>query len=86
MRSMCWRFIVRLIKNLVNVFKIYRNIYVRDYKKFPYQKLTGRQTLMYRGKIICGVTDTPDEYDSKCDYYFGCDCDYPKWKNLQRVL
>ena len=66
--------------------KIYRNIYVKDYKKFPYQKLSGRVTLLYSGKIICGVTSEPEEFDYKKDYYSDCDCNFGDWKNLQRVL
>lgn len=66
--------------------KIYRNIYVKDYEKFPYQKLTGRNTLFYSGKIICGIKDTPEEYDPDHDFFFNCDCNFPNWKNLERVL
>lgn len=66
--------------------KIYRNVYVKGYTKFPYQKLTGRNTLLYNGKIICGVDNVPEEYDSKQDLFISCDCDFSKWKNLKRVL
>lgn len=66
--------------------KIYRNIYVKDYQKFPYQKLSGRNTLCYSGKIICGVTAIPEEFDSKKDFYFDCDCNFEDWKNLRRIL
>ena len=65
---------------------IYRYIYVKGYKKFPYQKLSGRNTLMYRGKIICDIDSVPPEYDSKQDLFISCDCDFPKWKNLNRIL
>lgn len=65
--------------------KIYRNIYVKDFTRFPYQKLTGRNTLMYRGKILY-VTELPADYDPKKDIYFSCDCDYPEWKTLKRIL
>lgn len=66
--------------------KIYRNVYVKGYQKFPYQKLTGRHTLLYKGKIICGVTSKPKEFDDKQDIYLDCDCDFPHWKNLRRIL
>lgn len=66
--------------------KIYRNIYVKEFKRFPYQKLTGRRTLLYKGKIICGITEPPNDYDSKQDYFFDCDCNYGEWKNIQRIL
>lgn len=66
--------------------KIYRDIYVKGYKKFPYQKLTGRTNLLYRGKVICGVDSPPPEYDDKQDLFISCDCDFPKWKNLNRIL
>ena len=32
----------------------YRNVYTK-YQKFPYQKLTGRNTMLYTGKIITGI-------------------------------
>ena len=51
-----------------------------------YQKLSGRNTLLYSGKIICGVTETPQEFDYKKDYYFDCDCNFSDWKNLKRIL
>lgn len=66
--------------------KIFRNIYVKDYKKFPYQKLSGKHTLYYSGKIICGITEYPTDFDYKKDYYFDCDCNFGDWKNIQRVL
>ena len=66
--------------------KIFNNIYVKDYKTFPYQKLSGRKTLLYRGKIICGVAETPKEYDSKKDLYIDCDCQFSDWKNLKRIF
>lgn len=66
--------------------KIYRNIYVKTYQRFPYQKLSGRNTLLYSGKIICGVTETPQDFDYKKDYYFDCDCNFSDWKNLKRIL
>lgn len=72
--------------NPFSVLKIYRNIYVKGYKKFPYQKLSGRNTLLYSGKIICDVSEIPSEYDDSKDYFFDCDCDFPHWKNLKRIL
>jgi hypothetical protein len=66
--------------------KIYRNIYIKGYKKFPYQKLTGRNILLYRGKIICGIDNIPDDFNNKLDLFISCDCDFSKWKNLQRIL
>ncbi len=66
--------------------KIYRNIYIKGYKKFPYQLLSGRKTLLYSGKIIYEVISGLDNYDPSKDYYFNCDCDFPKWKNLKRIL
>ena len=44
--------------------RIYRDIYVKGYNKFPYQLLKGRNTLMYRGKIICGVENPPKEFNT----------------------
>jgi hypothetical protein len=66
--------------------KIYRNIYVKDYKRFPYQMLSGRDTLLYKGKIFCDVAKPPKEYDPNKDYYITCDCDFSNWKNLKRIV
>ena len=66
--------------------KIYRDIYVKDYKRFPYQKLSGRKTLMYRGKIYCGVSEKPKNFDEDKDLYMDCECNFTEWKNLQRIL
>ena len=66
--------------------KIYRNVYVKDYQKFPYQKLTGRNTLLYTGKVICGVKNKPNELDDKKEREISWDCDFPKWENLRRIL
>lgn len=62
----------------------YRNVYTK-YQKFPYQKLTGRNTMLYTGKIITGVKGIPDGYDNKKDYYFSCECHYPEWREIIKV-
>lgn len=66
--------------------KVYRNVYVFGYTKFPYQKLSGRHTLLYKGKIVCGVDRIPDEYDDDKDMYIDCDCDFSQWRNLKRIF
>lgn len=66
--------------------KVYRNVYVKDYNKFPYQLLKGRNTLMYRGRIICGVENPPKEFDPKKDIFISCSCDFDKYKNLRRIV
>ena len=66
--------------------KIYRNILLKNYKSFPYQKLSGRNTLLYSGKIICNVKSKPDNFDDSKDLYITCDCDFSKWKNIKRIL
>ena len=66
--------------------KIYRDIYVKGYKRFPYQKLTGRKTLMYRGKIYYDVSSLPKNFDNDKDLYMDCECNFSEWKNLQRIL
>ena len=62
--------------------KVYRNVYVKKWKRFPYQKLTGRNTLYYTGSIILECEGMPDGYDSKKDFYFDCDCEFSEWRNL----
>ena len=66
--------------------KIYNNIYLKKYKSFPYQKLTGRNTLLYSGKIFYDIKNRPANFDSKKDLYINCDCDFSKWKNIKRIL
>lgn len=68
------------------MFKVYRDILVKGYQKFPYQKLTGRMTLLYSGRIVCGLEERPADFSEADDLYIDCDCDFAKWKSLQRVL
>jgi len=65
---------------------IYRNIYVEGYEKFPYQSLKGKNTLMYKGKIICFKGSIPNSYNPKEDYLLTCSCDFDKYKNLKRIV
>lgn len=62
----------------------YRNVYYKDYSRFPYQKLAGRKILLYTGKVM-PYSDNSD-YDSKLDYLFDCDCKYPLWRELKRLV
>lgn len=67
--------------------KIYRNVYIKGFNKVPYQLMTGRHTLLYSGKIICGLDKPPDYFDKSQDIFLGtCDCDFHHWKNLKRIL
>lgn len=61
----------------------YRNIFFKDYMKFPYQKLTGRNILLYTGKLM---KYGEGEYDSNKDYLFDCDCKYPLWGELKKLI
>lgn len=65
---------------------IYRNIYIKGYERVPYQKFTGRKVLMYRGKVIFYKDIVPDKYDPEQDFLIDCDCEFPKWKNIKRIL
>ena len=62
----------------------YRHVYFKDYPRFPYQKLTGHRVLLYTGKILPYSDDC--DYDSKKDYLFDCDCKYPLWHELKRLV
>lgn len=61
-----------------------RNIYVKDAKTFPYQKLSGNKILTYTGKIIYYVGSIPKTFDSKQDFVFDCDCEYKEWQRLEK--
>lgn len=62
--------------------KIKRNVYVKGYKRFPYQKLTGKHYLYYSGNMIFYEDVLPDEYDSRVDFAFDCECEYEEWSKV----
>lgn len=66
--------------------KYFRNVYVKDYKSFPYSKLNGSKTLNYSGKIIYYIGELPDTYNSKTDIVFDCDCEFDEWRKLEKVF
>jgi hypothetical protein len=65
--------------------KTKHNIYVKGYKKFPYQKLTGKHYLYYTGDIIFYDESLPDEYDYKNDFVFDCECEFEGWSKIIKV-
>lgn len=66
--------------------KAFRNIYVKDYQKFPYMKLTGTAILNYTGKIIFYTGSLPATFDHTQDMAFDCDCEFPSWGKLNKVF
>ena len=64
--------------------KKYRNVYYKGYNKFPYQKLTGRNILLYTGQLLPYMDDA--DYNMMTDYLFDCDCKYPMWHELKRLV
>ena len=62
----------------------YRNVYVKR-DKIPYQWLTGKNILYYSGSLITNVQGIPKDYDKDKDYYFSCDCNYSKWKEIRKI-
>lgn len=69
----------------VSSIKIKRNVYVKGFKTFPYQLLTGKHILCYTGDVICGIESEPPEYDYKKDWYFDCDCEFHEWGKLVKI-
>lgn len=65
--------------------KVYRDVYVKGYRRFPYQKLTGRMDLLYSGDVFLEVDELPEKYDKDMDLYINCDCDFSKYRNLYKV-
>ena len=65
---------------------VYRNIYVKKYKKMPFYLMKGLKTLYYSGSIFYNVDVLPNDFDSKVDVYLDCDCQFPKWKNIERII
>lgn len=66
--------------------KYFNNVYLKDYAKFPYSKLTGRDVLYYTGKIIPYKGTLPSEFDSKRDMAFDCECEFGSWRRLTKVF
>ena len=62
----------------------YRNVYIKR-DRIPYQWLTGKNILYYTGSLITNVQGIPKGYDKDKDYYFACDCTYPKWKEIRKI-
>lgn len=52
----------------------------------PYHLMKGLKTLYYYGDIYYSVSTPPKDYNNKLDLFFGCDCEYPKWKNVEKVI
>lgn len=65
--------------------KIRRNIYIKDYKKIPYQLLTGRHIMCYSGDLICGIDTVPPEFDHTKDWFFDCDCEFGEWGKILKI-
>ena len=51
----------------------------------PHQWLTGKNILYYTGSLFTSVKEIPKEYDKDKDYYFACDCNYRKWKEIKKI-
>lgn len=64
---------------------IYRNIYVLKYNKMPFYMFKGYNTLYYTGKIEY-VKYCPDGYDKTKDLYIDCDCEFAKWRKLEKIF
>jgi hypothetical protein len=66
--------------------KVFNNIYVKDYKKFPYTKLKGKSILHYKGAIKFYVGGVPEKYNSKEDLIIDCDCEFENWSQLKKIF
>lgn len=51
----------------------------------PFHLFKGSKILYYKGKIFYNIEELPEEFDSKKDLYFSCDCEFPKWRNVERI-
>ena len=70
--------------SLLNI-KLYRNVYIKGYKRIPFQLMTGKNIIVYYGDIILGVESEPDKYDSKNDLYISCDCELKEIKCFTHI-
>lgn len=52
----------------------------------PFYLMKGLKTLYYSGSIFYNVDVLPNDFDSKVDVYLDCDCQFPKWKNIERII
>lgn len=48
--------------------------------------MKGLNVLYYSGKIFFNVDFLPKEFDKNKDLYLDCDCSFPKWKNIEKVI
>ena len=64
---------------------VYRDIYIKKWKKLPMFLFKGVEILYYYGNIIYN-DNIPNEYDKTQDLIIDCDCSYKKWKNIKRIL
>lgn len=51
----------------------------------PFHLFKGVKTLYYNGSIYYNVDMLPKDFDKSVDLYFSCDCEYPKWKNVEKI-
>lgn len=52
----------------------------------PFHLFKGSKVLYYSGNILYNVSMLPSDFDSKEDLYISCDCEFPKWKNVEKII
>jgi hypothetical protein len=52
----------------------------------PFHLFKGSKVLYYSGNILYNVNMPPNDFDSEKDLYISCDCEFPKWKNVERII
>ncbi len=65
---------------------VYRNIYVANYNRLPMYLFVGMDNLYYTGSIFYNIKTLPDNYDKNKDLYINCDCQFKKWKNVNKII
>lgn len=63
-----------------------RNIYIKDHKVLPTEKMTGKILVPYTGKLVLGCEEFPDDFDDDLDWWIICDCDLGEIAGFEHII
>lgn len=52
----------------------------------PFYLMKGLKTLYYKNKIYYNVDILPKDFDKNVDLYIDCDCKFPEWKTVEKII
>lgn len=62
-----------------------RDIWIKDYKELPIEKMKGTIEIPYYGKLVLGYDELPETFDYDLDWEIICDCDLEEIKGFKHV-